>query len=136
MTSRNTSNHKSASLWYHPKTAGLLAAALFLSNGVVLYEMPIAYVDLAYAFFFLLAFYFLSQALDRPGEDGYLLFAGLCCGTLAGVKLNPSLAGPSWTELSPQRELFGRASARSQQLFTALIDSTTPLLNATPLDVP
>ena len=66
--------------------AGLIAAALFLANGVVLQEIPIAYVDIAVAFFLLMAFVFVMRYLDTS-RPLHLVMAGLCCGVLAGIKL-------------------------------------------------
>ncbi len=77
------------------QTSGWIAMALFLANGVVLYEIRVAYVDLAHAFFFAAGFLFLMRALkpveDRgpdPGADRALLLAGLCAGAVAAIKLN------------------------------------------------
>lgn len=72
--------------------AGWLAAALFLANPVVLYEIRVAYVDLAYAFFLGVAFLLLQRALEAEGapsrRDSNLLLCGVACGVLAGIKLN------------------------------------------------
>ncbi len=66
---------------------GWLAAALFLLNPVVLDEIRVAYVDLAYSFFLLLAFLFIHQALEEPElSDSLLLRAGLLGGVAAGTK--------------------------------------------------
>ncbi len=81
------------------RISGWLAMALFLANGVVLYEIRVAYVDLAHAFFFTAGFLFLMRALrpDRgdpesptpdPGADSALLLAGVCAGATAAIKLN------------------------------------------------
>lgn len=67
-----------------------LAAALFLANGVVQFEFHAAYVDLAYAFFFLVALLLACVAATEDGksEDGkLLLLSGLTAGVLTGVKL-------------------------------------------------
>lgn len=75
------------------RTSGWLAMALFLANGVVLFEIRVAYVDLAHAFFFAAAFLFLMRAV-RPGDrpdppaENALLLAGLCAGVVAGIKLS------------------------------------------------
>jgi 4-amino-4-deoxy-L-arabinose transferase-like glycosyltransferase len=65
-----------------------LAAALFLLNDVVLFEMRAAYVDLALAFFALAAFLCLERWLDKPSARRYLIAAGLACGLLAATKIN------------------------------------------------
>ncbi len=77
------------------RLAGTIAAVLFLANPVVLYEIRIAYVDLAYAFYFALAFLFLHRFLEEDSEgrnaglgQGRLLTAGVLSGIAAGIKLN------------------------------------------------
>jgi hypothetical protein len=68
---------------------GWLAAAFFLANGVVAFEMRVAYVDLAHAFFFLSAFFFLLRfRADPDANSRTLLLAGLSCGLMAGVKVS------------------------------------------------
>lgn len=65
-----------------------LAVFLFLVNRTVLTEMVIAYIDLAYTFFFLAGFVFMLRALDdQSRRRTWLLLSGLCCGILAGTKL-------------------------------------------------
>ncbi len=69
-----------------------LAAALFLANGVVQFEFHAAYVDLAYAFFFLVALLLACVAATEDGKTGrdpnsLLLLSGLVAGVLTGVKL-------------------------------------------------
>ncbi len=73
-----------------------LATAFFLANGVVLFELRTAYVDLAHAFFFFSAFLFMEQAALSKGRDGAnaLLVAGLACGLLASVKVSGILGVP------------------------------------------
>ncbi len=66
-----------------------LAMALFLTNHIVLWEMTIAYIDLAYAFFFAAAFIFALWTMDnRPNRKAALLLCGICCGILTGIKLS------------------------------------------------
>jgi hypothetical protein len=69
--------------------AGAVASCLFLANDVVLVEIASAYVDVASAFFFLMAVCFLLET-DRTAEglDRNWLLAGICCGLMAGIKLN------------------------------------------------
>ena len=68
---------------------GWLAAAFFLANGVVLFEMRVAYVDLALAFYFLAAFLFLLRYQRDPTTGRSALFAaGLACGLLASTKVS------------------------------------------------
>jgi hypothetical protein len=68
---------------------GTIAAALLLLHPVLLYEIRIAYVDVACAFFLFAAFLALHRALDdREHERAWLLLAGWSCGLLAATKLN------------------------------------------------
>lgn len=66
-----------------------LAGTLFLANEVVAFEIRVAYVDLAHAFFFLCAVLFLDRALDGEEENAgaFLLLSGICCGLTASVKV-------------------------------------------------
>lgn len=83
---------------------GWLAVALVLANDVIIYELRVAYVELAQAFALLAAVLFLSAARDAdaraldadaqewaPGKKGdvraWLVLAGLACGLLAGIKI-------------------------------------------------
>jgi hypothetical protein len=68
--------------------AGLTAACLFLANDVVLFEAGVAYVDLALAFFFVMALACLLEGdRDAARRRPAILLAGVCCGLMAGVKL-------------------------------------------------
>ena len=69
----------------HRPASGWLAMPLLLANGVIAYQLRVAYVDLGYAFLLLAGFLFLNLALDR--EPRALWLAGLCCGLAAGVKV-------------------------------------------------
>ena len=72
---------------------GLFGAALVLCNQVVLAEIRIAYVDLAFAFFFFVSFLLLHAVLRQerivPGD---LTVVGLLAGLLAGLKLTGFVA--------------------------------------------
>ncbi len=71
----------------HPH-AGPVAVCLFLANDVVLFEAGVAYVDLALAFFFVMALACLLEADREPvRRRPALILAGVCCGLMAGVKL-------------------------------------------------
>ncbi len=70
---------------FHRPAAGALATAMLLANGVVIFELRIAYVDLAHAFFFLAGFLFMLATLDRRPE--MLWLSGICCGLAAGAKV-------------------------------------------------
>lgn len=68
---------------------GLIAAALLLVHPVLLFEVRIAYVDVACAFFLFAGFLAVHRALDDGAhERRWLLAAGLACGLLAGAKIN------------------------------------------------
>lgn len=69
-------------------SAGILAMLFFLANGVVLFEMRVAYVDLAHALFLTAAFVFLQRWQRQPERFGFLILAGLSCGLMAAGKLN------------------------------------------------
>ncbi len=71
---------------FHRPATGWLAMPLLLANGVFAYELRVAYVDLAHAFFFLAGFLFMIAALDRKQPDA-LWLAGICCGIAAGIKI-------------------------------------------------
>lgn len=111
-----------------PRTAPWLAAAFFLSNDVVLFELRTAYVDLAHAFFFFCAFLFMEEASLEKGRQGAasLLLAGVACGLVAGVKVTGILGVPVIAALYLPRLLSeaaagrGRAAARGFLLRFAL----------------
>lgn len=67
---------------------GLLGGALFLMNGVVLFECHEAYVDLAMAFFLFMGWACINGDIctDRRWKP-QLLLAGICCGIMTGAKL-------------------------------------------------
>ncbi len=67
---------------------GALAMAFVLANGVVVFEMRVAYVDLAVGFYLLAAFLFLRRWQRTPQHLGALVLAGISCGLMAGSKLN------------------------------------------------
>jgi 4-amino-4-deoxy-L-arabinose transferase-like glycosyltransferase len=68
--------------------AGLLAAVLLLANPVVFVECCVAYVDLAFAFFFFMAFWYVSEYRADPARRRVaLLLAGVSGGVLVGIKL-------------------------------------------------
>jgi len=71
------------------RVAGAVAGCALLANGVVLFSLPLANVDLAVAFYFAAAFFFALHATQSPRPDRRsLLIAGLAAGLLAGSKLN------------------------------------------------
>jgi hypothetical protein len=84
------------------RAAGWIAAPLLLMNPVFLFELQVAYVDLAYAFFLTCAVLFALRALEAD-EARSLLLAGLCAGTLCGIKINGVLgAAAAGAVLVPQ----------------------------------
>ncbi len=86
--------------------AGWLAAPLALANPVFAFELGVAYVDLAYAFFFTAGVVFMARALRSPAADpGALALAGICGGTLAGHKLSGVLGAAAIGALALPRAI-------------------------------
>ena len=78
---------------FHRGVAAPLAALLFLANPVVLTELHVAYVDLAYAFFFTAGFLFALRATAGEGDSAaHWVLAGLCCGVVGGLKVTGIVA--------------------------------------------
>jgi len=69
-----------------------MAGALFLANPVVLDEMGMAYVDLAFTLLFWLAFAAVRRALRGEEPTRNLVWAGVLLGLLSGIKLTGALA--------------------------------------------
>ncbi|MDX1383940.1 MAG: phospholipid carrier-dependent glycosyltransferase, partial [Thermoanaerobaculia bacterium] len=69
---------------------GIVAAAALLTLPVFLYEIRVAYVDIALALFLFLAFVFCERALSAGAAQGrrWLLFSGVACGLATGTKVN------------------------------------------------
>jgi hypothetical protein len=69
---------------------GAIAAASLLLHQVFLFEIRVAYVDVACAFLLFTAFLALHRALDDAGEEHrrWLVLSGVACGVLAAAKLN------------------------------------------------
>ena len=63
------------------------AALLVAASPLVLQEARVAYVDLALAFFFVLAFHALLDALDNEAPRRHLALAGVFLGIGAGIKM-------------------------------------------------
>jgi hypothetical protein len=88
------------------RVIGWLGAFFFLANQVVFFELPLAYVELTQAFFYLSAFLFFSHACDQRARWSFVL-AGAAMGGVAGIKLNGFvgllpllvLALPGWRRL-------------------------------------
>lgn len=91
---------------------GGMAAAFFVANGVVRFELRAANVDLAHAAAFLVAFLALARARDLSVEQGkpWLLLAGLAAGLTASIKL----PGIAWAAIVGVLYLprLGEAAAR------------------------
>ena len=75
------------------RLAGVIAVMLLLANPVVLDEARSAYIDLAFAFFLLMAFICALQYLDER-RTMPLVLSGVCCGLVAGTKLTGAIAAP------------------------------------------
>lgn len=69
-----------------PSTA-LAAGLLVLANDVLLFEAPIAYVDIAFAFYLLVAAACVADYL-QTSRISALVLGGCFCGALAGTKLS------------------------------------------------
>jgi len=78
---------------YSSPLGGCVAAALLLANPVVLDEARSAYIDLAFAFFFFMAFVCALEHIEQR-RVGPLLLSGICCGIVAGTKLTGAIAAP------------------------------------------
>jgi hypothetical protein len=73
---------------FHRSESGWLAAPLVLANPVFVFELGVAYVDLAYAFFSTAGLLFAVQwRTSETGSRASLWLTGLCCGGLAGLKV-------------------------------------------------
>lgn len=73
---------------YRTETSAV-GCALWLASPVVLFEFPIAYIDLAQAFFLTAAVLFMLRAKARPHEAEPALFlSGLCCAGVVGCKIS------------------------------------------------
>ncbi len=102
------------------KWAGWAAAILFLANSVVLVEIRVAYVDLASALFFTLAFVLVHRQLESSSDSNRLLvLAGIFAGLAAGTKLTGMvgafclaglLVGTLLKRRTPVREVFRSVS--------------------------
>lgn len=119
------------------KAGAWLAAAFFLANDVVVFELRQAYVDLAHAFFLLAAFLFMHRALDdEPRSRAFLTLSGICCGLAAGVKVTGiaaaglvgALALPRLWEAARQRRLGGALRCLAAWFFLPAVALWTPWL--------
>ena len=74
--------------FYAPEAAPL-AISFFIANGVVMFQLKAAYVDVAYALFLLGGLLFMLEALDKERSEGSapLLLSGICCGLMAASKI-------------------------------------------------
>lgn len=73
---------------------GVIASALLFLNPVFLFEMRLAYVDIAVAVFLLAGFLFVHRALDdSERETSWLLAAGVAAGVLAVTKISGFFGG-------------------------------------------
>lgn len=77
---------------FHRPASAWLAAPIVLASPVVLFEWSVAYVELAYAFFFLSGLLFVTHWRASDGRaSGSLWLAGLCGGALSSIKLTGPL---------------------------------------------
>ncbi|MEO1082954.1 MAG: hypothetical protein AAFY88_01795, partial [Acidobacteriota bacterium] len=75
-----------------PGRSGWLAAALFVLNDVVLFEMRVAYIDLAYTFARLVGATYAAE-LAEPTERGQLRRNELLVGVAAGLLISLKVTG-------------------------------------------
>jgi len=97
------------------QAGGVLAAVFLLANPVILDEARSAYIDIAFAFFFVMAFAFALEHL-RTRRALPLIFSGICCGIVAGTKIMGAVAAPCIGALvivnrtgNPRSDQFGTA---------------------------
>lgn len=70
-----------------PRVAAL-AAAFVLASPVVVFELQVAYVELAQAFFLIAGVLFMARAREAAADAGpALLLSGVCCGVSIGTKI-------------------------------------------------
>ena len=109
--------------------AGWLAAPLALANPVFLFELGIAYVDLAYAFFFTAGVSFMARALRTPRVDaGALALAGVCAGALAAIKLNGVLGSAALAAVALPRALALLRGGEARRVAALALGFAAPLL--------
>ncbi|MEO1368128.1 MAG: hypothetical protein AAFX50_13220, partial [Acidobacteriota bacterium] len=70
-----------------PGRSGWLAAALFVLNDVVLFEMRVAYVDLAYAFALVVGAAYAAECFEREDRWETDLLVGAAAGLLISLKV-------------------------------------------------
>jgi len=73
------------SVRYFNKQVGLLAAAIFLTNPVTIFEASIAYIDLALTFYYLLALYGFFLWRDSK-KQGFIPLIAIFSGIAIGMK--------------------------------------------------
>ncbi|MCG8456878.1 MAG: hypothetical protein MI919_11405, partial [Holophagales bacterium] len=91
--------------------AAWLAPALFVANGVVIFELRVAYVELAQAFYFLAGLLLVARAYEAAEAERrrLLLLTGLAAGLLAAVKVT-GFVGSAILGLLSLPLLVGRAA--------------------------
>ena len=109
----------------HRPASGMLAAIFFIANGVVAYELRVAYVDLAHALFLLAGVLFMIEALEL--EPRALWLSGLCCGLAAGTKLTGIVGAIAVGALYLPR-LAGALRRREPALRDFLVRFAAPVL--------
>ncbi len=122
--------------WPQSRWLPVLGVGLFLANPVVQYEIRVAYVDLALAFFFLSGFVFLERLLSLPKERSLaerrsaLIVVGICCGMVCAVKLSGVLAATSLLLV------YGLSRARQSNLRVAFKEAAWVLPGILALALP
>ncbi len=106
-----------------------LAMLLFLGNGAVVFELQVAYVDVAQAFYFLAAFLFLLRALTGGrARDPALWIAGAAAGLAAGTKVSGVAAAALLGALYLAAALTRPGAARRDELAAAALRYALPVL--------
>jgi hypothetical protein len=110
---------------------GAIAASMLLLHPVFLFEVRVAYVDVACAFFLFAAFLALHRALEDPaGERRWLVLAGIACGVLAASKLNGLFGALCVAAVFVVSRLRGGAALRSLAAPLAVLLAPVALLLA------
>jgi hypothetical protein len=107
-------------------TWGVIAAVTLLLHPVFLFEIRIAYVDIACAFFLFAGFLAVERAIESPdAERRWLVLAGIACGVLAAAKLNGVFGALCVGSVYFGSRLLSRARPRS--IVTGLIAFAAPV---------
>jgi hypothetical protein len=108
------------------KLWGTIAAATLLLHPVFLFEIRVAYVDVACAFFLFVAFLAVNRALEeRDAGARWMVLAGIACGVLASAKVNGVFGAVSIAAVYAGSRLRARTPRRA--LLLALLAFAAPI---------